>query len=439
MKITQVALCLSGLLWALSCTSDLIDVGTVNESVASDSATAPNILLVIADDMGLDASPGYNVGSTKPTMPNLQRMIDEGVTFNNAWSNPTCTPTRGTILTGKYGFRTGVTQVGDVMLTSETSLQRYLDDNAPSSYAHAVIGKWHLSQSATHPTDMGVGYYAGLLRGAVSSYYNWDLTINGNTETTTEYTTTKLTDLAIDWVADQSEPWFLWLAYNAPHTPFHLPPDGLHTQGALPSDQASIDANPLPYYLAALEAMDTEMGRLLASMSEEERENTVVIFIGDNGTPQRVVQDYGRLRAKETIYQGGINVPLVVSGKDVTRATTTEDALITTTDLFATIAEIAGADITEINDSQSFKHLLTDGSGTNREYAYTELGVGSDGTEYTIRNSTHKYLQFSDGTEALYNLVDDPLEAVNLLDPALSDSDTSVRDELLAALADIRG
>ena len=101
--------------------------------------TKPNILLIIADDMGLDATPGYNIGDIKPTMPTLQGMMNSGLKFNNLWSNPTCTPTRGTIITGKYGFRTNVTEVGDVLSTSETSLQKHLD-NTNSGYNHAVIG-----------------------------------------------------------------------------------------------------------------------------------------------------------------------------------------------------------------------------------------------------------------------------------------------------------
>ena len=236
---------------------------TIEETTEDSTNDSPNILLIIADDMGLDASPGYNIGSIKPNMPNLQNMISSGVTFNNVWSYPTCTPTRASMLTGKFGFRTNVLKVDDVLATSETSIQRYLDENTNETYSHAVIGKWHLSKDSNHPTNMGIDYYAGFLNGSVQNYSSWSLVENGNTSTSTEYTTTKFTDLAIDWVDDQTQPWFLWLAYNAPHTPFHLPPTNLHSQGYLPDDQASIDANPTPYYMAALEAMDSEIGRFL--------------------------------------------------------------------------------------------------------------------------------------------------------------------------------
>ncbi len=401
----------------------------------------PNILLIIADDMGLDASPGYNLGITKPTMPNMESMINSGVRFTNLWSNPTCTPTRSSILTGKYGFRTNMLKVGDELSTSETSIQKYLDNNLGQAYNHAVIGKWHLSANANHPINMGVNYYAGLLTGGVSSYWDWNLTENNITTNCTEYSTTKITDLAVNWVENQTKPWFLWLAYNAPHSPFHLPPNNLHSQGFLPTDEASIEANPMPYYFAMLEAMDSEIGRLLNSMTQDEKNNTVIIFIGDNGTPQQVTQEYNPLRVKGTLYQGGINVPMITSGKGVSRFNAIEDALINTTDLFATIANIAGIPVDKINDSQNFKELLSNDNSGSRDYAYSEVGYESEKSDYTIRNKTHKYIVFEDGTEKLYNLSIDPLELINLMhinQLPLNSTDELIKEELILELNEIR-
>ena len=401
----------------------------------------PNILLVIADDMGLDACPGYDLGITKPTMPNLESMINSGVRFNNVWSNPTCSPTRSSIITGKYGFKTGVLKVGDELSTSETSIQQYLDNSLGTTYSQAVIGKWHLSENINHPTNLGINYYAGLLTGGVSSYWDWNLTENNITTNSIEYSTTKITDLAVNWIGNQTKPWFLWLAYNAPHTPFHLPPNELHSQGALPTDDASVEANPLPYYMAMLEAMDSEMGRLISSLSEEEKENTIIIFIGDNGTPQQVAQEYNSLRTKGSLYQGGVNVPMIISGKGVNRFNTTEDALINTTDLFATIANIAGVDVDKINDSQNFKELLSNDNEIFRDYVYAEAGSGIENSDYTIRNKTHKYLLFEDGTEKLYNLSTDPLESINLMHAhqlPLNSADELIKDKLVLQLNEIR-
>lgn len=400
----------------------------------------PNILLIIADDMGLDATPGYNIGSQKPIMPTLENIIKSGVKFTNVWSNPTCTPTRATILTGKYGFRTNVVKVDDVLSTSETSIQKYINQNLENKYSNAVIGKWHLSKDSNHPSQMEIDYYAGSLIGSLKDYNNWSLNINGETTNSTDYNTTKYTDLAINWVKDQTDPWFLWLAYNAPHTPFHLPPNELHSKGFLPTDEASIKANPMPYYLAMLEAMDTEIGRLLGSMTSEEKENTVIIFIGDNGTPGAVAQEYNSKRAKGSLYHGGINVPMIISGKNVARINDTEDALINLTDLYATIANLAGINVSNINDSFSFHELLSTTSEGKRDYIYSEMEGNSNLLSKTVRNKTHKYILFDDGSESLFNLNEKPFETKDLLrvnNLPLNESDSKIKDELVIKLAEI--
>jgi arylsulfatase A-like enzyme len=400
----------------LSGCSNAQDVDVVNqeEEEQENTISQPNILLVIADDMGLDATPGYDIAGIKPSMPNLESLMSNGIKFNNFWSYPLCTPTRASILTGKYGFRTNVTNVGQNLSSTEQSIQSYLD-NMNSGYSHAVIGKWHLSGDINHPNAIGVDDYSGVLGGGVQSYWNWNLVENMQSSSSTEYTTTKFTDLAINWIGSQNQPWFLWLAYNAPHTPFHLPPSELHSQGVLPEDQSSIDLNPLPYYLAMIEAMDSEMGRLINSMSQEERGNTVIIFIGDNGTPNQVAQTYSNRRVKGSIYQGGINVPMIISGKNIERLGVEEDALLSTTDLFATISGIAGSNNTEINDSKNFKSMFNGSGVTVRDYVYSEIGDDINNLDYTIRNNDYKLMKFNNGNEALYHLAEDPFESINLL------------------------
>jgi arylsulfatase A-like enzyme len=398
-----------------SACSNAEDVAFIIQDKEESIAKQPNILLIIADDMGLDATPNYSIDGIKPNMPILQSLMSNGIKFNNLWSYPLCTPTRASILTGKYGFRTEVTNVGQNLSSNEQSIQNYLD-GMNSGYSHAVIGKWHLSGDISHPNAIGIDEYTGVLGGGVQSYWNWNLVENMQSSKSTEYTTTKFTDLAINWIGSQNQPWFLWLAYNAPHTPFHLPPSELYSQVGLASDQSSIDANPLPYYLAMLEAMDTEMGRLINSMSQEERDNTFIVFIGDNGTPNQVVQTYPNRRAKNSLYQGGVNVPMVISGKNVERKGVEEEALLSTTDLFATIAGIAGSNISEINDSKNFKSMFNAPGITVRDYVYSEIGDDINNLDHTIRNDKYKLMKFSSGNEALYHLAEDPLESINLLD-----------------------
>ena len=150
-----------------SCQDNIIDI------VGKTDSAKNNILLIIVDDVGLDATIGYNIGSQKPNMPNLQNLISSGVKFNNVWSNPVCSPTRSTILTGKYGFRTSVLNVDNKLSTSENSLHKYLTQN--TNYSSALIGKWHLSGSPAdhnHPNNLGIDYYSGMTAGI--NYSNWN-------------------------------------------------------------------------------------------------------------------------------------------------------------------------------------------------------------------------------------------------------------------------
>ena len=419
----------------------------VNESCDTSHITLeapkPNILLIIADDMGIDASPNYDIGDTKPNMPNLEALASIGITFDNAWSYPMCSPTRASILTGRYGYRTGVLNAEDASTipANEKTIQRFLDENTDSTYSHAIVGKWHLSSNEPNrPNDMGVGYYAGILGGAVNNYNQWQLTENGEQGLSQEYVTTKITDLAINWINEQEKPWFCWVAYNAPHTPFHLPPTEMHSQGALPEDTASVSANPMPYYMAMLESLDYEIGRLADNISAEDYDNTIVIFIGDNGTTRQVLQaPYQDGQAKGTLFQGGVHIPMIVAGDGVTRFNQRDSSLVHTADLFSTIAEIAGLDLPTYEDSYSFKDLLKNDVGNARDYNYSEvLNDTPNKSGYTIRNERYKLIRFDSGNQRFYDLWTDPYEQSNLLGEGLSTEEQTAFEELLAEFAVLR-
>jgi len=153
-----------GLICSITLFSCGNDDGIQEESKQSgegETSKKPNIILIIADDMGLDATPGYAIGTEKPKMKTLDSLRSNGVQFTNVWSNPTCSPTRAGIITGKYGFRTGVTAVDKELSTTETSLQKYISEKTSDAYSSSVIGKWHLSKDNNHPNNLGIDYYAG--------------------------------------------------------------------------------------------------------------------------------------------------------------------------------------------------------------------------------------------------------------------------------------
>jgi arylsulfatase A-like enzyme len=409
-----------------------------------------NVLTVIADDFGIDASSSYNTGGAKPKLRTLESLAKNGVVFDNAWVNPVCTPTRAAIYTGKYGFRTNVGGVDDLLSTQETTIQKAV--SASGIYSNAVIGKWHVAggePDPTHPAQMGVQYYSGFLSGALQDYSNWNGVEQGRSFRSNKYSTTFFTDKAVNWIEKQRQPWSLSLTYNAPHAPFHLPPQELRRR-SLSGTPEDIRQNPQQYYFAAAEAMDAELGRLLNSMPAQTRANTVVMFIGDNGTPQRVIQSpFSSDGAKGTVKEGGVRVPLIVSGAGVTRKNQREDALVNGTDLFATIAEITGADASTGVDSLSFKDAFTNPNFQGRDYAYTELftdrgGGGRRGNSdnqgprnvWAIRDQRYKLIyDVTAGQEELYDLTTDLGETNNLL---LSNGFTETANRLRLKATELR-
>ncbi|NRB32263.1 MAG: sulfatase-like hydrolase/transferase [Rhizobiaceae bacterium] len=417
-------------------------------TAATAVASKPNILLVITDDMGLDASNCYAVGNSQAPMPNLERLCAQGLVFDNAYAAPVCSPTRATLMTGRYGFRTGVGTAitrrgGSGLSTDETSL---FDLLASTDYAKAVIGKWHLAPSPrdySHPAELGVDDYFCLMSGGIRDYYNWTAIENGRPVDISGYSTTVLTDRAVEWVGRQTDPdkpWFLWLAFNAPHTPFHVPPSDLHSAGDLADSQRAIRQNPEVYFDAALEALDTELGRLLASMEDNERAKTIVIFMGDNGSPRRVADPVFNLRgAKGSIFEGGTHVPLIIAGPGV-RAGRTE-ALVNSTDLYATIASLAGTR-SSAEDAIDFSDVLAGKEGT-RSHVYVERfseqparRAGLHG--WAIRDKRHKLVVLDDDQPMLFDLQSDPFEERDLLAGTGSPQAQSIADALEKVANELR-
>lgn len=390
-------------------------------------AQNPNILLIIADDLGVDALNGYNVGSIKPNTPHLDSLRNSGLNFTNAWAAPVCSPTRAGMLSGLYGSKNGVKSVPGNLDTSHTSLFRKLKAVNPS-YTVGVSGKWHITMpvNVLHPYLHGTDHYMGVIEGAVSAYDNWEKTEGNTTNSSTDYVTSYFTDDAIGWINNQNNPWFMWLAHVAPHTPLHVPPAHMFTQAATNSL--------FQQYLAMVESLDYEVGRLLDSLTPDQKANTTIIFIGDNGSPNNVLQDYPAMHGKASLYQGGVHVPMFVSGYGVARIGESEDALINVIDIYATVLELTGSELPGgINNSLSFKHLLQSSELPKRQYNFSELDsnlltIKTQG--FAIRNTTYKLIEYHTGQQELFNLISDKLETNNLLLGTLTSDEESIKLDL---------
>ena len=391
---------------------------------AQTALASPNILLVIADDMGLDASPCHSVGSTSANMPTLKGLCENGMVFDRAYTPPVSSPTRAAILTGKYSFRTGIggainLKRNPVTLSpDEVSLFDQFQTQLPD-YNTALIGKWHLSSGKTdftHPAKLGVKNYFGNFHGFIKNYYHWPVVENGKQHKIDGYSTTVLTDRAVKWVSKQKKPWFLWLAYSSPHLPFHVPPSNLHSYSGIRYGDKPKGPARKRYYFAALQALDTELGRLLNSLKPETRKNTVVIFMSDNGTPAKVADNVYKRGTKKTLFEGGINVPMVFSGPGIKIGRS--QALVNTTDLYSTILAQAGAKA-ETPDSLDFSEALKGGKG-KRDLVFVEHFSNNKNLKgavfgWAIRDARYKLLHKADGKELLFDLENDPFERINLL------------------------
>ncbi len=380
-----------------------------------------NIVLILADDFGVDMVGAYGEGSAPPCTPTIDGLAQDGMLFRNAWANPACTPTRAALMTGRHGFRTGLGQpgMGAFLELTETTIPEAL-----RGYTSSCTGKWHLAtgqNNATHPNLSGFDHYAGGLSGGVADYFNWTKTTNGTATNSTTYVTTDTVDDAIAAMVGMPEPWFLYVSLNAPHTPYHVPPASIcQPSGCAAPLCGNLPTNPsqLMQGKAMVEAMDAEMGRMLTVLDSVDP-NAYVIFMGDNGTSRRMVEPpFIGQRAKGSVYEGGVNVPLIVRGPGVAQGESA--ALVSCVDLHKTIADLAGRP-TSADDSVSMVPLFADPLARGREFVYTETFSPNGGTlpftehKRAVRNARYKLLRQTGVADELYDLSIDTFEATNLL------------------------
>lgn len=404
-----------------------------------------NLILIIADDLGTDYLGFYEDFKDTVAVPNIRKLVAKGVRFKNGMSNPVCSSTRAGILTGRYSFRTGVGNIvggtggSGVLSLSEMCIPKLLKNFNPTIRT-ANIGKWHLhnptpTSNLLNPLTLGYDHFEGPFIGQLTSYINWTKYTDGVQSAVTTYATTENVNNALSWVKaqDPNKPFFLWLAFNAPHAPYHLPPANLHTYTGLSGTQQDIQRNPKPYFKASLQALDTEIGRLFDSLTVYNRmDSTDIIFIGDNGNTTQTAQITNLDKAKGTIYQYGVHVPFIVAGPSVLNPNRSSDALVNTADLFSTILELLGntnwqsqiSNTTPI-DSKSLLPILKNQQTDVRDWSFCELfKLTPDSLDgKAIRNKDYKLLRFDYGTEEFYQLSNDILEENNLLKANLSTTD----------------
>ncbi len=425
------------------------------------AAPRDNVLVLVADDMGVERTPAYglDVVPNGPT-PWIDALAGHGVLFRNAYAEPLCSPTRSAILTGRHPFRTGIGRAinfgggaagaveGDV---AETSLADVLGPTHRTS----AVGKWHLAlieplggSGFQHPVLYGFdthrGPIANLTPGDPDAYVDFvknlaDASGNAQVRVTGTYATTDQVDDALDVIEEAGEePWFVWLAFNAPHTPYHVPPSELTT---LAVSAGSSDSQK---HRAAIEAMDTEIGRLLRGIRPAVLARTWVVFVGDNGSPGGALP--GIAQAKGTVSEFGVHVPLIVAGPRVRAPGREVDALVGVTDLFATICDMARVPVpaTAVDSVSVFPHLLDPAAPARRATVFVELFEPNGPPPWTMRRRAVRDARFklrettpavSDPLE-FFHLATDPFEEHDLL-PTPTPEQAAVLDALAAVLDEL--
>lgn len=451
MKLDACRVCLTGrLLYLMMMT---IAAGSLLLGGQREAHAAPrNVLLLIADDFGVDVARFYPAPTRRettppaPPMPNLTALAQRGILFTRAWTAPWCSPTRAMVLTGRYGFRTGIGRANSGNLpplpVSEVTLPEVIGEQTGNSYLMANIGKWHLSSGEDDPRIHGWPHYSGAHPdlGHLDSYYSWPKTVDGVTTTSTTYATTDNVDDTLDYIAraaQEGKPYFLWVGFVAPHDPFEKPPNELHGRDSLPATGAPKRS----LYEAMVESLDTEIGRLLRAV---DLSTTTVIFVGDNGTTGPVTAPpYVKTQGKGTMYQGGVHVPLFIAGAGVVGPGRKVSALVNTVDLFPTILELVGIDPAQAlgpaikTDGVSLLPYLERRTHPNRrQWVFAEQFTKTFDTSWqrALRSDRYVLIERFDGSREFYDMEKDFFQASNLLAGIMTSTERGKLSDLKSKL-----
>lgn len=338
-----------------------------NENVAtqtersSQQPTSPNIVLILADDLGWN-SVGYHNDEFKT--PHIDSIAADGIELNRFYVAPMCSPTRAGLMTGRYPIRFGLARAvippyRDFGLpTSETTLPEMLGE---IGYQHrGIFGKWHLGhrRAKWHPLARGFTHFHGHYNGAIDYF---DLTREDirdwqdDYEPSDEqgYATDLIADAAANWIKESSpsnSPYFCYVPFNAPHSPFQAPDDAIRLYGDVAGKQRS--AKNREIYKAMIGRMDEGIGRILSAVDASgEVDNTIVWFFSDNGGVGGLRGINAPLRgSKLTVFEGGIRVPASVRWPSKISAGQSTDAVCGYIDLVPTLVSLAGGRVSDLAD-----------------------------------------------------------------------------------------
>ncbi len=404
---------------------------SVLEASPTTQAKAPNIIVIMADDLGYgDVS---FQGATDLKTPNIDSIAQQGISLDQFYANSTvCSPSRAAFLTGKYPDLSGVP---GVIRQNKDNTWGYLDPNSPTiakelkglGYQTALIGKWHLGLSSPNtPNERGFDHFHGYLGDMMDDYWthlrggiNWmrlnEQAIEPKGHATDVFTnwTIQYLDSATESTMKSGKPFFLFLAYNAPHFPIQ-PPQSYLTR--VKKRQPNL-SDKRAKNVAFVEHLDDAVGQVLAKLeSLGIADNTLIVFTSDNGGALKYAQSNGNLRGgKGDMYEGGIRVPTYVRWPLQIKAGQKSNSVFTLLDLSPTFVKLAGGNIRDEVDgadiSPVFSNVNYQVDNRTLFWMRKEGHKYSGLTYYSARRGDLKLVQNSPFEPLkFFNLAKDPLE-----------------------------
>ena len=390
-------------------------------SNVSGQVKKPNIVFILADDLGIDGVSAYGADFFKT--PVIDKLAQEGIRYTNAYTVPLCGPSRALILSGRYGFRTGAVNqdmTGEIKPSAENFMPAILKK---AGYTSSMIGKW-----GQLPLDPGAFGFDDYLRFFGSgSFFNEaekkdKYVVNGKEAVLKdgEYMPDLMHDHMVNFLAQhKKDPFYLYYSLSHVHGEIVATPD---TKPGT-TDYKELYADNISY-------MDKLVGKLVHTLdSLKLRENTLIVFFGDNGTAGEAAQ-IGRVQGqklsgkKGTMQECGSLVPMIVNWPGMIKKPGVSNSLIDAADFIPTFAEIAGAPLPTNNvlDGVSFAYQLKGGKGTAREWIFTGLGK-----DWYVRSANWKLMRSGD----LYDMRKAPFEEKLVV---LDEKTTAEKKKLQAVL-----
>ena len=401
------------------CMLTLVSCSSINDS-------KPNIIIILADDAGYSDF-GF-MGSVEIKTPNLDQLALDGVTFNNAYvSASVCSPSRAGLLTGMYQQRFGheCNLDSDVNNSFDPNQITIAEALKTEGYTTGLIGKWHLGdKTQNHPLKNGFDYFWGFISGARNYFYNPnEVNRNSIRNVVENYSQTKfegyLTDVLgekaisfIDKNNQSNNPFFLFLSFNAPHTPMQAKEEVLK----------KFKDNQRQVYASMMWSMDEAIGHVIDALKENNQyDNTIIYFLSDNGAAMsNNASPFPFKGWKGNQFEGGIKTPMIMTWKNKIKSNTQFDGFISALDIFKTSLEVSNVnDELMVNaDGKNIMNYLNDNIIQNENLFWRKDKMA------TVRSGNYKLIRLNDTSTVLYNIENNYFEDLDLklIEPLIHDS-----------------